>query len=336
MLRYRLTAFGLEHLALEDVPLPEPGPGELRLAPRALSLNYRDLMIIRGTYNPRLELPVVPLSDAAGVVTAIGPGVTLPVGSRVMTHFVAGWQDGPFDAGYLRTTLGTPGPGLAAQEVILPAHAVVEVPSRLDFAAAATLPIAALTAWSALVTVGRVQAGQTVLTLGTGGVSVFALQLGTAMGAKVVITSSSDVKLARALALAGGAAQGINYGNEPEWDRRVKDLTAGRGADLVVETGGVGTLDRSLRAVRGGGTVALLGALTGLSGKVDLAGVVMRRITVAGIMVDSRRAFADLLEFIERHRIAPVIGARFSFDELPAALRLMARGGHFGKIVVEW
>lgn len=334
MRRYAFDSFGIEHLRLVDAPVPDPGPGEVRIATRALSLNYRDVLVIGGGYNPRLRLPATPLSDAAGVVSAVGDGVTdVAVGDRVMTHFIADWQSGPYDGRYLATTLGTPGPGVAAEEVCVPAHATVPIPDGLDFAAAATLPIAALTAWSALVTEGDIAAGETVLTLGTGGVSVFALQLGTSLGARVIVTSSSDEKLARCRDL--GAAATVNYRTTPDWDAAVLDATGGEGAHVVVENGGVGTLSQSLRAVRAGGVVAMLGALTGLEGRVDIAPILMKRVRVAGILVDSRARFLDLLTHLARHPIEPVISDRFAFDALPAALAHQRAGNHFGKIVID-
>lgn len=331
---YEIASFGLDRLTRSERDLPEPGAGEIRLQIEALSLNFRDVLVIDGLYNPRLSLPAVPLSDGAGRITAVGSGVTAwSIGDKVMSHFIAGWQDGPFRAEYAGTTLGTPGPGLAAEEVILPADAVIAIPRGWDCAQAATLPIAALTAWSALVTEGGLQAGQTVLTLGTGGVSIFALQLARAMGAHVIVTSSSDDKLARAREL--GATAGIHYGRDPAWEKQVRDLTGGAGADVVVENGGVGTLSQSLRAVRGGGTIAMLGALTGLVGEVDIAPILMKRVRVAGIMVDSKAAFRALVGFLETHPVEPVISARFPFDQLPQALAHMKSGAHFGKIVVE-
>ncbi len=333
MRSYQIPEFGIEHLALESGEGREPGRGEIRIEVGAFSLNFRDVLIVEGLYNPRLSLPAVPVSDAAGVVTAVGDDVTQwRVGDRVMSHFVAGWLDGPFRSEYVRTTLGTPGPGLAAEEVILPQDAVVAVPTGWTAAAASTLPIAALTAWSALVTASNLQAGQTVLALGTGGVSIFALQLAKAMGARVLITSSSDDKLARAHEL--GADEGINYVSDTDWEKQVMKLTDGQGADVVVECGGAGTLSRSLRATRGGGTVAMMGALTGLRAEVDITPIVMRRLTVAGIMVDSRAAFVDMVQFLEAHRIEPVIDRTFEFEEFPAALAHMKAGAHFGKIVI--
>ena len=334
MRRYEFDAFGVEHLKLVEMAAPSPGPGEVLVDVRALSLNYRDLLVVTGQYNPKLRLPAVPLSDGAGAVVAVGEGVTrVKVGDRVISHFVAPWIDGPYEIEYLRGTLGTPGPGLAAEQVVLPADAVVPLPESLSFAQAATLPIAALTAWSCLRTVYTLEAGQTMLTLGTGGVAVFALQLGKAMGARVIITSSSDEKLERCCQL--GADHTINYDDVPAWERAVIDLTRGEGVDVTVETGGPGTLDRSMKSTRPGGTIALPGALTGRSGEITTGLILMRRLHIAGIMVDCRRAFEDMLKFMAEHPIEPVISASYTFDELPAALKLMESGGHFGKIVIE-
>ncbi|MBN2491880.1 MAG: NAD(P)-dependent alcohol dehydrogenase [Planctomycetes bacterium] len=334
MRAYRFASFGLEHLRLEDRPRPEPRPGEIRVALRAVSLNYRDLMVVTGAYNPRLPLPATPLSDGAGMVSAVGEGVTdVAVGDRVVSHFVSGWIDGPYRAAYVNTTLGLPAAGLAAEEVVLPAAAVLPVPEGYDFAEAATLPIAALTAWNALVTEGHLEAGQTVLTLGTGGVSIFALQMAKALGARVAITSASDEKLARCRAL--GADATVNYREHPAWDRKVREWTGGDGVDVVVENGGIGTLATSLRATRAGGTVAMLGALTGLAGETNLAPLLMMRIRIAGILVGSRAAFAEMNAFLVRHRIRPVIGDRFPFERLTDALAHLQAQKHFGKIVVE-
>ena len=331
---FRFTHFGLDHLKLEKAEPAVPGPGEIVLDVKAMSLNYRDLMVIKGDYNPKFKLPAVPLSDGAGVVSALGAGVErVKVGDRVVSHFISGWIDGPFKSEYPGTTLGLPKAGLAAEQVVLPADAVVPIPAGYDFRQAATLPIAALTAWSALVTEGNVQGGQTVLTLGTGGVSVFALQLAKALGAQVVITSSSDEKLQRAREL--GADHAFNYRTNPDWEREVLTATERRGADVTVETGGAGTLTRSMRATMAGGVVALLGALTGLQDKVDVALILMKRLKIAGIMVDSRSAFEALNRFLAEHKIEPVIDRTFPFEQLPVALRYMEAGKHFGKIVVE-
>ncbi len=333
MRQYALTDFGIDHLRLQPADRPRPGPGQVVVEVKALSLNYRDLMVVKGLYNPKPKLPATPISDGAGVVSAVGPGVgRVAVGDRVVSHFVSAWIDGPLKAEYAKTSLGTPGPGMAAEQVLLPDYALVPIPDGYDFAQAATLPIAALTAWSALVTVGHVQPGQTVLTLGTGGVSIFTLQLAQALRAKVIITSSSDEKLRRAREL--GATHTVNYRTRPDWEAAVVELTGGQGADLTVETGGAGTLNQSLRATRRGGTIAFLGALTGLRGELDLAPLLMKRLHVAGIYVDSRASFETMNRFLTEHNIRPVIDRTFPFEALPQALRYMESGAHFGKIVV--
>lgn len=333
MRTYVLEAFGVEHLKLVDREPPPLGPGQVLVKVDTISLNYRDLLVVNGLYNPKLRLPTTPVSDGAGTVTAVGAGVTrVKVGDAVMSHFVSGWLAGPFHQEYLETTLGTPAAGLAAEQVVLPAEAVVRVPGGYDFAQAATLPIAALTAWSVLVTVGHVQAGQIVLTLGTGGVSIFALQLAKALGARVIITSGSDAKLARAREL--GADHTVNYKTHPQWERQVLEFTQGAGVDVTVETVGPGTLDRSLKATRAGGIIGLLGALTGRAGQITTGLLMMKRIQLHGIMVDSRAAFEDLVHFIEQHSITPVIDARYAFEELPRAFADLAAGRHFGKLVI--
>ncbi len=333
MKRYQFDQFGLEHLRLVEVDPPVPGAGEVLIEVRAASLNYRDLLVIGGGYNSKLPLPATPLSDAAGTVVATGPGATrFRAGDAVVTHFVADWGGGPFRSEYLATTLGTPGAGMAAEQVVVPERALLPMPAMYEFGEAATLPIAALTAWSALVTEGELLAGQTVLTLGTGGVSIFAVQLASALGARVLITSSSDGKLKRVAHL--GADVGINYVTHPRWSREVLSATDGVGVDLVVENGGIGTLAESLRCTRAGGRIAMLGALTGLQGEADIAAVLMKRIRIAGVLVDSRAAFEDLLAFLADRSIRPVIGAEYGFDELPEALRMMQSGHHFGKIIL--
>ena len=333
MKRWIFDRFGSENLRFEEHAAPAPAPGEVLVGLSAASLNYRDLLILKGAYNPRLPLPQVPVSDGAGEVLAVGEGVTgFSPGDRVITHPVVGWEDGRFRREYARATLGGPGPGMGQEQVAVPEAALCRPPAGWSHEEAAALPIAALTAWSALVTEGPVEAGQTVLTLGTGGVSIFTLQIAKALGARVLITSSSHEKLERAREL--GADVGIHRIEEPEWDRAVRRATGGEGADLVVENGGAGTLSRSLRATAAGGTVALLGALTGLEAPVQFAPAVMRRIRIAGVMTDCRRALRDLVRFLEKTGIRPVRDRRYPLAELPAALDRMERGAHFGKIVL--
>lgn len=330
---YQFEEFGIDALQLVERDTPEPGPGEIRLDLKALSLNFRDYMVVKGAYNPRLPTPATPISDGAGVVSAVGPDVTrVKVGDEVVSHFVSGWIDGPFQAEYGKTTLGTPQTGLAAEQAILPAEAVLPLPKAYSFEQAATLPIAALTAWSVLFTEGNLQPGQSILTLGTGGVSIFALQFAKAMGATVIITSSSDQKLQRARQL--GADHTINYRAIQNWEQEVVHLTAGRGVDITVETGGAATLDQSMVATRAAGTIGVLGALTGIKAEVTTGLILMKRLHLAGILVDSRAAFEDMIRFIQKHEIKPVIDQTFPFNELPQAFDCMAEARHFGKIVI--
>ncbi len=334
MKRWVFHRFGADALAFEEADPPAPGPGEALVRLRAASLNYRDVLVLDGHYNPRLPLPQVPVSDGAGVVTEVGEGVSqFAPGDRVITHPVVGWEDGRIRRAYGRATLGGPGPGMAQEFVALSEAALCRAPEGWSHEEASTLPIAGLTAWSALVTEGPVSSGQTVLTLGTGGVSIFALQIGKALGARVIVTSSSERKLARAREL--GADFGIHRLEEPRWDAAVREWTGGDGVDFVVENGGAGTLGQSLRATAPGGTVALLGALTGLSAPVELAPAIMRRIRIAGIMTDCRRALRDLVAFVEERGLRPVVDRAFPLDALPEAFSTMRAGAHFGKIVIK-
>lgn len=333
MKRWVFHRFGSENLRYQDYSPDRPGPGAVLVELRAASLNYRDLLILKGLYNPRLPLPQVPISDGAGVVLEVGDGVdAFSPGDSVITHPVVGWEDGPFRREYSRATLGGPGPGMGQEHVVLPEAALCRAPAGWSHEEAAALPIAAVTAWSALVTEGPVRPGQTVLTLGTGGVSIFALQIAKALGARVIITSSSHDKLDRARAL--GADVGIHRLESAAWDQAVRDATGGEGADLVVENGGAGTLNQSIRATAAGGTIAMLGALTGLTAPIQFAPVVMRRIRIAGIMTDCRRALRDLVGFLEERNLRPVLDRHYPLAELPAALDRMERGAHFGKIII--
>lgn len=340
--QYRLHAFAEPSsakppLALESFERQAPGPDQIEVQLRALSLNYRDLMIIRGHYNPKLSLPITPISDGAGIVTAVGSNVKdICKGDRVLTNFASSWQDGPFDASHLKHTLGTPGPGMATQYQLLPKEALLKIPGALSYADAATLPIAGLTAYSALVTEGQARPGQTVLTLGTGGVSLFVLSIAQRLGLKVAITSSSDKKLARCKEL--GAAYTINYNTEPSWGKAVAAWAEG-GVDIVVETGGAKTLSQSIRATRAGGRMAILGALSGVKGEIDLAPIMMRRISMHGVMVDSKAKLAELLALWSGNGQEPALEApiakRFSFEQLNEALEALAKGEFMGKVVIE-
>lgn len=335
MRAYKFDSFGLENLRITDIESKKPGPGEIAVDLRAVSLNYRDLLVIQGLYNPNLSLPTTPISEGSGIISSTGPGVTgVRVGDEVITHFVSSWIDGTFEKRYLGSTLGAPGPGLATERVILPENAVLPMPKQYDFAEASTLSIAALTAWSVLVTEGNISEGDTVLTLGTGGVSIFAIQLAKAMKANTIITSSSNEKLKRSLELA--VDHTINYIDNPRWDRTVLEITDGRGVDIVCETGGITTMNASLKATAAGGLIGVLGGITGLTGEINIAPLAMKRLRVIGVLVDSRVAFEKMLSFLNEHRIKPIIDRRFPFEKLRDALSYMKAGKHFGKIVVEF
>ncbi|HVR97166.1 MAG TPA: NAD(P)-dependent alcohol dehydrogenase [Thermoanaerobaculia bacterium] len=324
---------GWGRIDLAERPDPRPGPGQVVVRVRAVSLNYRDLLTVRGTYNPKQKLPLVPCSDGAGEVEAVGEGVTrVRPGDRVASVFAQRWTAGEPTRDKLRSTLGGPLDGMLAEKVLLDAEGVVPVPEHLTDEEAATLPCAAVTAWNALVTEGEVKPGDTVLVQGTGGVSVFALQLGKLLGARVIVTSSRDDKLARAREL--GADETINYAEVKDWGARAKELTGGNGVDLVVEVGGAGTLQQSLRAVRIGGRISLIGNLAGTSAEVPLTLIFMQRVNVHGILVGDRESFEAMNRAIAAHRMKPVVDRVFPFEEAPAAFDHMAAGAHFGKIVI--
>ena len=327
------AAFGLENLKKVSRPTPEPGPGQVRVAVSAVSLNYRDLLMVRGRYNPRQPLPLVPLSDGVGEVVAVGAGVDEGlVGRRVASLFAQAWRSGAPTPEILRSTLGGPRDGMLAQEVVLDAAGVVDVPAHLSDEQAATLPCAALTAWSALVTEGHVGAGDTVLVLGTGGVSTFALDFARMHGATVVATTSKadqhDELRAR------GAAHVVDYRADPDWGKTIRQWTGGRGVDHVVEVGGAGTLSQSLRAVRPGGTVSLIGVLARGGGDVNLTPVLMNHVRVQGVFVGHRESFEAMNRAIAAHAYEPRVDRTFGFDEARAAFEHLASGQHVGKVCI--
>lgn len=324
--------FGLEGLRLSERELPLPGPGQVRMRPRAWSLNYRDVLVVAGLYNPRQPLPLVPLSDAAGIVDAVGEGVTrVKAGDRVMPIFAQRWIAGAPDKPKLGSALGSPLDGTAREALVLDAEGVVKIPAYLSDAEAATLPCAAVTAWSALFEHGAIAPGQAVLVQGSGGVSMFALLFARLAGARVIATSSRDDKLERLRAL--GAWQTINYRADAAWGKTARSLSGG--VDHVVEVGGAGTLEQSLAAVRPGGTISLIGVLEGAAGPVPLTKVLMNAIRLQGVIVGSRESFERMLRAMESAELHPVIDRAFPFDDLPAALAHMKSGAHFGKIVLE-
>jgi NADPH:quinone reductase and related Zn-dependent oxidoreductases len=326
-------SFAIESLNLTERPEPRPKTGQVLVKLRAWSLNYRDLMTVKGLYNPKLRLPFIPLSDGVGEVVAVGEGVTrVKAGDRVAGIFMQKWIDGELTEGKAKSALGGAIEGLLAEYAVLDEGGVVHVPKHLPDEEGATLPCAAVTAWHALVTEGDVKAGDTVLIQGTGGVSLFALQFARLLGARVIATSSSDAKLQRVLEL--GASDGINYRSVPEWGNRARELTGGVGVDHVVEVGGAGTLGESLRAVRMGGRISLIGVLAGAGGQVNPTPILMKNVRVQGIFVGSRAMFEAMNGTIARHRLRPVVDRVFGFDEIREALRHMESGSHFGKIVL--
>jgi len=330
-------SFGIENLVETERPEPVPGPGEVAVKVSAASLNFRDLLMVRGHYNPRQPLPLIPLSDGVGEVIGVGRNVRrVQIGDRVAGCFVQDFvvRPGPRDGSHLRRTLGGPIDGMLAEVAVLSAHGVVKVPEHLSDVDAATLPCAGVTAWSALVGQGGMQAGDVVVVQGTGGVSLFALQIAQALGAFVIVTSSSDAKLERALAM--GAHEGINYVKTPEWGKEVKRLTDRLGADHIVEVGGGGTLQQSIKAVRRGGHISVIGVLSGGRAEVNVTPILMGNIRLQGVFVGSRTEFQDLNEAVTRHKIEPIVDRVFPFSEAREAFEYFAEGNHFGKVCISF
>lgn len=334
MKAYEIQKFGFEGLALVDRPQPEPKAGQVLLKMKAVSLNYRDLMTVKGTYNPRMRLPQIPVSDGAGEVVAVGEGVTrVKVGDRVANTFFEKWVAGDLTEEGSKSALGAGRDGVLAEYVALHEDGVIHVPEHLSDEEAAALPCAALTSWAALISKGHLQAGDSILAMGTGGVSIFALQFAKLSGARVIITSSSDEKLARAKEL--GADDLINYKTTPDWEKEVRELTQGRGVDHVVEVGGAGTFAKSLRAVRRGGVISLIGVLAG-GGETNLMPILMNGLRVQGIFVGSREMFEAMNVAIGLHKLRPVVDKIFPFDEALSAYQMMEAGAHFGKICIRF
>jgi len=327
---------GLDRLEVRELPDPgQPGPGQIRVAVHATSLNFHDLLVADGSI-PTDDGRIL-MSDAAGVVEAVGAGVTeFKPGDPVISGFFPQWPAGlPFEAvGNFR---GTPGDGIdgyATESTVRASTDFTLAPRGWSHAEAATITTAGLTAWRALVVDGQLKAGASVLLLGTGGVSIAALQIAKAMGARAIVTSSSDEKLERARAL--GADETINYRLVPDWGKRVLELTNGRGVDHVVEVGGPGTLAQSIKAVRVGGHIALIGVLTGHQGALPTALLMAKQARLQGLIVGSRRDQQDYVAALEQTGIRPVIDRSFALEQLAEAFRFQQSGAHFGKIVVEW
>lgn len=324
--------FGINNLTLVKTANPLPDRGQVIVKVRAVSLNYRDLLIVKGLYNPKIPLPFVPFSDGAGDVVSIGEGVSrVRVGDRVAGIFMQEWLSGEVTEEKAKSALGGGAEGMLAEYVALHEDGVVHLSEHLSYEEAAALPCAGVTAWHAMIEHGP-KPGDSVLLLGTGGVSLFALQFALMAGARVIITSSSDEKLKKAKEM--GATNGINYKSVPEWGDRVRELTRGVGVDLVVEVGGAGTLPQSLRAVRMGGRISLIGILTGAAGEINPRSIIMKSICVQGVFVGSRDMFEAMNRAISLHQLHPVIDRVFPFEDVREVLRYMESGAHFGKICI--
>ncbi len=323
--------FGLENLQYAERPDPEPGPGQVLLRMKAASLNFRDLLTVQGMYNPKQPLPLVPCSDGVGEVIGLGEGVTrFAEGDRVCPIFAQDWHGGAPQRHMIRSTLGGPLDGTLAEMMAVSAESVVKVPAYLTDEEAAALPCAAVTAWTALVTEGETKAGDTVLVQGTGGVALFALQIARLHGARVIITSSQDDKLARAAEL--GASAGINYVDQPEWGRVAQKITDKRGVDHVVELGGAATLEQSLRAVRVGGRISIIGVLSGVQTTLALTSVLMSAVRLQGILVGHRDSCEALCRALTHSELHPIIASTYPLKDTRAAFDHMAASAHFGKI----
>jgi NADPH:quinone reductase-like Zn-dependent oxidoreductase len=330
---FEIQAFGLEHLKMVERPALEPGAGEVKVRIRAVSLNFRDLLVVQGKYDPRLKLPRVPVSDGAGEVVEVGSGVTTwKLGDRVVIPFMPGWLDGELSAPKAASALGGAVDGLLQEFAILPARALLPLPDHLSFEQAATLPCAGVTAWNGLFCSGNLQPGQTLLLQGTGGVSLFGLQFAKVAGANTIIISSSDAKLERVRSM--GADHIINYRTEPNWEKRVLEITGGHGVDLTLEVGGTGTLAKTLRATKFAGHVSLIGVLAGISGELQIGHILHKALNLRGIYVGSREMFEAMNAAISQHRMVPLIDRVFLYEQSVEAFSHLESGQHFGKVVI--
>ncbi len=324
---------GIEALSLVERPDPTPGYGQVLIRVRATSLNYRDLVMVQGAYGANQKLPLIPMSDGAGEIVALGSGVTrFLLGDRVAGIFFQDWIGGMLTAAKMDSALGGAIDGVLTEYAVLHEDGLVLLPEHLSYEAGATLPCAAVTAWHALVTKGNITAGESVLILGTGGVSIFALQFALIHGARTIVTSSSDAKLEQAKSL--GATDTINYKSNPDWEKAVYKLTDRQGVDHVVEVGGAGTLSKSLLSVRVGGKISLIGILSGAALEVNPMPVMMKSLNLQGIYVGSRDMFEAMNRAIAIHQLQPVIDRVFPFTEAPAAYRHLQSATHFGKVVI--
>lgn len=335
MKTWELQSFGLSNIRQVERAIPKPGPKEILVKVKAVSLNFRDKAIADGIYLPEImKMPMVPVSDTAGIVIETGREVTrFRTGDRVISHLYSNWISGLQPPARLSfNALGGPIDGGLTEYMILPESGAIHTPSGLSDAEAATLPIAALTAWFALVDHGQLKAGQTIVTQGTGGVSLFGIQLASALGARVIALSGSDEKLIRAKAL--GAAETINYRKHPEWQQQVLELTNGQGADNILDVVGGSSLNRSVQALTEGGQLSVIGFLESITANLDLLPVIFKATQVRGILVGNRDAFEAMNKVIEKHAIRPVIDTVYSFADVHAAFAHLERGA-IGKVVIQ-
>jgi NADPH:quinone reductase-like Zn-dependent oxidoreductase len=339
MWAYPIRQFGLDRLEQVELPMLQIAPGRVLVKVRAVSLNYRDLMMVKGLYNPKMKIPRIPCSDGAGEVIAVGAGVDrIKVGDRVCGIFMQRWLDGPLTAERSKDALGGDVDGMLAEYVLLAEDGVVRFPEHLSYEEAATLPCAGVTAWNALQHAGEpalpVLPDETVVIQGTGGVSIFALQFAKLLEARVIGTSSSEEKLTRACSL--GLDAGCNYKQRPEWSKWVAEVTGGTGADRIIEVGGGGTFGQSLRAARVGGMVAQIGVLSGAATSEPLAltPILHKQLRVQGIYVGSRAMFEQMNAAMAKAELRPVIDRIFDFDQAREAFLHMQSASHFGKIVI--
>lgn len=330
---YELGEFGIDSLAIKDRQATNLKPCEVLVKVHAVSLNFRDLMMVMGRYNPKIKLPFTPCSDGSGTVIEVGSDVKkFKAGDRVMAAFMPDWTAGKLHEDAGRSALGGGGTGMLAEQVVLPEHGLVHIPNHLSFEEGATLPCAAVTAWNALIESGNLRPGETVLTLGTGGVSIFAIQFALMNGCDIIATSGSDAKLAQLRKM--GVTKTINYKTTPDWSKEVLKLTGNRGVDHVVEVGGAGTLDQSLKSTALAGHVAVIGVLSGVQTDLNPRLILMKNIRVQGIFVGSRQMFENMNRAIEQHKLKPAIDKVFPFEQAADALKWMESGSHFGKIVI--
>lgn len=336
MRTYELTeTFSIDAIQAQSRDIPRAQPYEVVLKMKAACLNYRDLLVAEGKYNPRQPLPLIPLSDGVGEVVEVGADVTaFKVGDRLCPTFSQGWMAGRPEKSDLRQTLGSPLNGVLAEYAKFDARGLVKIPEYLSDEAAATLPCAALTAWSALHSHTPLKSGETLLLQGTGGVSIFALQFAKLAGAQVILTSSRDEKRQRAEGM--GADFTLNYRVDENWGKSAKKWTGGRGVDQIIEVGGAGTLSQSLKAIAPGGRISLIGILAGASKPLNILPILMNQITVQGVMVGHKRGFEAMLRAMAAVEMQPVIDRIFPVEDISAAFAYLKSGAHFGKICLRW